>query len=154
MDEKTIKDFVEKQIINKDIFLVDVSLKPGNVVHITVDKPEGISIDECVSLSRDFNSAFDRDEEDYDLQVSSPGLDSPLKVDQQFEKYRNKDVRVILRDGEKLKAELLDFNEKELKLMVTRKVREEGRKKKKLVNEEKIINRDKIKAVKAVISFK
>ncbi len=154
MDEKAVRYFVKEMIHDKDIFLVDVDLKPGNVIHIMVDKPKGISIEECVELSRQFNSAFDRDVEDYDLRVSSPGLDAAFKVDEQFEKYRNEDVRIIMKNGEKFKAKLLDFNDKEISLLIRKKVKEEGKKKKKLVTEEKTFNREDIKAVKAVISFK
>lgn len=154
MDEKAVRYFVEEMIHDKDIFLVDVNLKPGNIIHIMVDKPEGISIEECVELSRQFNSAFDRDVEDYDLRVSSPGLDEAFKVAKQFEKYRNEDVRVIMKSGEKFKAKLLDFNDEKISLLIRKKVKEEGKKKKKLVTEEKTFNREDIKAVKAVISFK
>jgi ribosome maturation factor RimP len=154
MDEKAVRYFVKEMIMDKGIFLVDVDLKPGNVIHITVDKTEGISIEECVELSRKFNSAFDRDVEDYDLKVSSPGLDTAFKVDEQFEKYRNEDVRVLMKNGEKFKAKLLDFDDREIKLLIRRKVKEEGKKKKKLVSEEKTFRREDIKAVTAVISFK
>ena len=154
MDEKAVSSFVEEKISDKGIFLVDVELKPGNVIHITVDKPEGISIEECVELSRQFNSAFDRDIEDYDLQVSSPGLDAAFKVDEQFEKYRNEDVRVLMKNGEKFKATLLDFNDKEISLLIRKKVKEEGKKKKILITEETTFKREDIKAVMAVISFK
>lgn len=154
MDEKAVKLFVEEKIRDRDIFLVDVELKPGNVIHITLDKPGGISIEECVELSRQFNSAFDRDIEDYDLQVSSPGLNTAFKVDEQFEKYRNEDVRVLMKNGEKFKAKLLDFDDKEISLLIRKKVKEEGKKKKTLVTEEKTFKREDIKAVMAVISFK
>lgn len=154
MDEKIVREFVENRIRESDIFLVDVSFKPGNIIHILVDKPEGISIDECVGLSRDFNAAFDREIEDYDLQVSSPGLDSAFLVNEQFEKYRNRDVSVVLNTGEKLKGKLLDFNDEELKLLVSKKIREEGKKKKKLFTEEKSFDRKDIKSVKPVIAFK
>ncbi len=154
MDEKAIREFVEEKIRGKDIFLVDLSLNPGNLIQINVDKPGGISIEECVNLSREFNSAFDREKEDYDLQVSSPGLDTPFKVKEQFENNRNKEVLVTMSDGEKFKAKLLNFDEDELKLLVQRKVKEEGKKKKKLIAEEKILKHKDIKAVTAVISFK
>ncbi len=154
MDEKAVRYFVEEMIRNRDIFLVDVELKPGNVIHITLDKPDGIGIDECVALSRQFNSAFDRDVEDYDLQVSSPGLDSAFKVDEQFEKYRNKDVRVLMKSGEKFKAILLDFTEDDIRFLIRKKVKAEGKKKSLLITQEKSFRRKDIKAVMAVISFK
>jgi ribosome maturation factor RimP len=154
MDKKAIKEFIKREIEGKDIFLVDVLLKPGNVIHIFVDKPDGITIEECVQLSRDFTSAFDRDVEDYDLQISSPGLDMPLKVKEQFDKNRDKQVQVILPDGKKLKGTLKSFNDKELILEVTKKMKDKGEKKAKVVLEETTLQFDSIKAVKASISFK
>lgn len=154
MDIAIIKSFIEEQIQDSDMFLVDIALKPNNFIQVYVDKPVGITIDECVEISRKFNETFNRDYEDYELQVSSPGLDMPLKVAQQFEKHKGREVNIIMNDGSKFKAVLLDYNDDELKLQVTKKVKEEGRKRKKLVTEEKIVKRIDIKAVKAVISFK
>ncbi|MGC9341943.1 MAG: ribosome assembly cofactor RimP [Bacteroidales bacterium] len=154
MDKKVITEFIMKEISGTGIFLVDVLLKPGNVIHIYVDKPEGITIDECVQLSRDFNASFDREIEDYDLQVSSPGLDMPLRVKEQFEKNREKEVQIVLSEGKKIKGILKDFNQKEIVLLTTRKEKIEGKKKKKTITEETTFQIDSIKAVKASISFK
>lgn len=154
MDRKKIIEFINNRINRTDFFLVDVHLKPGNIIKVYIDKPDGITIDECVELSRDFNATFDRDVEDYDLQVSSPGLDMPLKVKGQFEKNLGKEVQVIQDDGKKLKGILEGYNEKELKLSVTTKEKAEGSKKKKTVTRETMININNIKAVKAIISFK
>lgn len=154
MDIKVIKDFINKEIAGTGIFLVDVLLKPGNVIQVYVDKPNGITIKECADLSRDFNAAFDREVEDYDLQVSSPGLDMPLRVEEQFEKNRDREVQVVFSDGIKLKGILKDFNKKEITLLIARKEKPDGKKKKKIITEEKTIQFDSIKAVKASISFK
>ncbi len=71
---EAIIELVSQYIQGTDIFLVEASVKPGNVIRVHVDRPEGISIDECVKISRHMNEMLDRDVEDYDLQVSSPGL--------------------------------------------------------------------------------
>lgn len=154
MEKETIEKFFIERTAGSEMFLVDVILKPGNIIQVFLDKPLGITLDECVHLSREFNEAFDREVEDYELQVSSPGLDMPLKVDQQLKKYLEKEVQVVLHDGKKIKAVLVDFSEYELILKVTEKKMEEGKKTKKFVAVDRVINREEIKAIMAVISFK
>lgn len=154
MDKSEIDKFIADQIRDTDIFLVETRVKPGNQIVVYIDKPEGISISECVDLSRKFNNHFDREAEDYDLQVSSPGLDMDLKVEEQFQKYVNRDIQVIMNTGDKCKGELLGFDDNVLKVRVLKKVKPEGSKKKKVITEDEDILRSEIKAVKAVISFK
>ena len=90
---------VEQCIQGTDIFLVEVSVKPGNMITVHVDEPEGIAIQECVKISRHINGILDKDVEDYSLQVSSPGLGSPFKVKQQYEKNAGRSIEVRLSDG-------------------------------------------------------
>jgi len=154
MDSQRVTGFIEEYIQEKGFFLVDIHFKPANKIQVYIDNTEGITIKECEELSRAFNGHFDRDKEDYDLQVSSPGLDMPLKVDKQFEKYLNRDVQVILNEGKKLHATLLDYSESVVKISLDEKISEKGRKKKKVVKVEKEINKSDIKAVKPAVSFK
>ena len=154
MEKETVQKYFKERLEGTEVFLVDVIVKTGNIIQVFLDKPQGITLDECVEFSRGFNDAFDREVEDYELLVSSPGLDMPLRVDQQLKKYINQEVQIVLNDGKKVKAILLDFSNSELKLRITEKRKEEGKKTKKTVTEEKSINREDIKAIMAVISFK
>lgn len=99
INNETITDLVEQHIQGTDIFLVDVQVKAGNAIRIQVDRPDGISIDECVQISRYLNGQMDRDVEDYSLEVSSPGLGSPFKVKQQFEKNMGRPLDILFTDG-------------------------------------------------------
>ena len=68
------KEDIEKIIIGTiegtEAFLVNVDVKSGNLIRVFVDEPSGISLDECVRISKDIESSLDREEDDFDLQVS------------------------------------------------------------------------------------
>jgi ribosome maturation factor RimP len=134
-----ITELVMQHIQGSDIFLVEVVVKPGNTVKVHVDKPEGISIDECVVISRFLNESLDRDVEDYSLEVSSPGLGGAFKVRQQYEKNLGRDIEVLYTDGIKVKGKLEKVTDEGVLLNV------QGD------NEE--IRFEEIKTAKAIISF-
>jgi ribosome maturation factor RimP len=81
-----IVDVILEKITGTEIFLVDVIMNPGNNIHVHLDTFKGINIDECVEVSRFITSKFDKDLEDYNLEVSSPGLDCSFIVKEQYEK--------------------------------------------------------------------
>ena len=92
MIEKTkIQQLVEEKL-DEDMFIVDVSVNERNVIHVFIDSFNGLTIDQCVAISRHVEHSLDRDEEDFELQVSSPGLTESFKVDGT--------VQEIHRDGE------------------------------------------------------
>jgi len=137
--EEGIIKFIEEHIQGTDIFLVEVAVKPGNVIRVHVDRPEGISIDECVKISRYLNSELDRDVEDYSLEVSSPGLSASFMVKQQYEKNIGRNIEVLLTDGLKISALLLSVSDKGITLKVN--------------GEEQETLYEEIKTAKAIISF-
>jgi ribosome maturation factor RimP len=136
---ETITKMVEQHIQGTDVFLVEVDVKPGNAIRIHVDRPEGISIDECVKISRFLNEQLDRDVEDYSLEVSSPGLDAPFRVKQQYEKNLGRQIEVYMADGSRLEGKLESVSEGSIVLGVK--------------GTEKEIRIDEIKKAKAIITF-
>ena len=122
-----------------EIFLVEVLVKPGNAIKVHVDKPEGISIDECVLISRFLNESLDREKEDYSLEVSSPGLGGAFKVKQQYEKNLGRDIEVLYTDGIKVKGKLEKVTDEGVLLNVQ--------------GDDEEIRYDEIKTAKAIISF-
>lgn len=128
-----------QHIQDSDIFLVEVVVKSGNVIKVHVDKPEGISIDECVLISRFLNETLDRDVEDYSLEVSSPGLSGAFKVKQQYEKNLGRDIEVLYTDGIKVKGKLQKVTDEGIVLTVH--------------EDDEQIHFDEIKTAKAIISF-
>ena len=99
IDPETVRDHLKEILAEAGCFLTDIRVDKNNKILVNVDRNEGISIDDCVSISRSLESRLDRDREDFALEVSSPGLDSPFKVIEQYHKNKGKKVRVVSKDG-------------------------------------------------------
>jgi ribosome maturation factor RimP len=100
-DKEYIKGLVEEFIKGTGMFLVAVKVSSANRITILADKNEGITIDECVAIHKHIENNLDRDKEDFELQVSSPGLDLPFGVIEQYYKNEAKKVEVIDNEGSK-----------------------------------------------------
>jgi ribosome maturation factor RimP len=134
-----IRELISKHIQGSDIFLVDLDVKPGNVIRVHVDTADGISLDQCADISRFLNDSLDRDMEDYSLEVSSPGLGGSFKVKQQYEKYRNREIDVLYTDGIREKGLLVSVSDLGIKLRIS--------------GDDKEISFKDIKTAKAIIAF-
>ena len=105
MNVSEIKDALQSELVARGCFLVDVSVSKDNDIVLTIESENGkIELDDCVSLSRYFETKFDRETEDYSLTVSSAGLDQPFKVLKQYLKAVGSKVEVQLKGGKKMVA--------------------------------------------------
>ncbi len=150
--EKVIK--LVKEILEDNMFLVDVSVSDSNAIRIFVDSFEGLPIEKCVNISRHVEHSLDRDEEDFELQVSSPGLTESFRVKEQYIKNEGREVELIKTSGEKLKGILKKADDNNVIVESSSREKTEGHKKKQLIVREHIISYDEIKTAKVVISFK
>jgi ribosome maturation factor RimP len=155
MNVSVIKDAINDEIVARGCFIVDVSVSKDNDITLTIEKEEGtIELDDCVSLSRFFETKFDREVEDYSLTVSSAGLDQPFKVLKQFEKAVGSKVEVSLKGGKKMVAVLEAADHESITLKYTAKEAVEGKKKKELVEHVDRFGMDQVNAVVPYIEFK
>lgn len=138
-----------------EVFIVDISISAKNSINVDLDK-EGsyVSIEECMAVSRNIEHNLDREVEDFELQVSSAGLDKPFRVLKQYIKNLNKEVDVVMKDGVKLSGILKAADDKNITLETTRVEKLEGMKKKETIVEQQVLALAKIKETKIVISFK
>lgn len=120
---ENIRAFLSEILSPTDIYIVDVQIKPGNKIYIFIDSPGNVNIDNCVHVSRLFNEHFDRDKEDYALEVSSPGLSAPFKVPQQYLKNLGKEVKVKTNEGTIIKGKLTAFENNNLIVLENRKIK-------------------------------
>lgn len=154
MNISEIKDAIGEEIVARGFFLVDVTVSKENDIVVTVESESGIvELEDCVSLSRYFETRFDREAEDYSLTVSSAGLDQPFKVFRQFEKAVGSKVEVSLKGGKKLVATLAEADPESITLKYTAKEAVEGKKKKELVEHVDRFTMDQVNAVRPYISF-
>jgi ribosome maturation factor RimP len=148
-----IQKIVEDKIAEGSNFIVDISVKPGNNIYILLDNDNGISIQDCVEMSRHVDANLDREVEDFELHVSSPGLDRPLKTLRQYQKYLGKELSVTTKENKKFIGKLLDVSENEIKLETKTKEAVEGKKGKQLITNNISLTFNQIKQTKVVISF-
>lgn len=128
IDKTAIASFVEQALEGTDLYLVDVRVTASNEIKIEVDSDTSVDIDECVELSRKIEAAFSRDEEDYELEVGSAGITSPLKVARQYKKYIGREMEVVAADGKKYKGLLREAGPEEFTIVSEEKVKHEGAK--------------------------
>lgn len=109
---------------NEDYFLVDLKVLPGNNIKVILDADSGVSIDKCVNYNRFLYKQIEADglfpEGDFALEVSSPGVDEPLKLDRQYRKNMGRLVEVVLKDGSKKEGKLVELTETGLVIEETR----------------------------------
>ena len=154
MNESVIVDAIKEEIVARGFFIVEVSVSKDNDVTLTIESEAGqVELDDCVSLSRFFETKFDREVEDYSLTVSSAGLDQPFKVQKQFEKAVGSKVEVALKGGKKMIATLVAADQDSITLKYSVKEAVEGKKKKELVEHEDRFTMDQVNSVRPYITF-
>jgi len=153
IDAGVIRNLVEEKL-TEEMFIVEIKVSSGNSISVIIDSDSGLSIEECIKISRHVEHSLDRDKEDFALEVSSPGLTEPFRALRQYKKYTGRDIEVKTIEGEALTGVLKSVDENGIDLEITKKVKVEGKKKKRLVTQTYSINFDQIKTAKCVIAFK
>lgn len=158
--QEQITALVQEKIQDSDLFIVEIKVSPSNQIVVLVDSFTGMGIDDCVGISKHIEGSFDREVEDFELEVGSPGLDAPFVVPEQYQKALGKEVKVITQEGRKVEGVLAVADEEGIVLKYEEKQRIEGRKKKITVPIERHLffngelKESTIKTTKIVISFK
>jgi ribosome maturation factor RimP len=97
--KEAVVKVLEEILAGSDKFLVDVVLQHSNRMTIYIDGDRNITIRDCQEITRAIEDRFDRDQEDFDLTVSSYGIDRPLKLPRQFVKNIGRELELVLVDG-------------------------------------------------------
>ncbi len=121
-------------LLTDDIFLVDIKIKPINNIKIYLDADSGLGIEKCIKINRALYKIMEEmaiyPDGDFSLEVSSPGIEEPLKLHRQYIKNTGRDLEVTLQDGSKQSGKLLSVTEKEILIEFT-----EGKNKKAVVKQ-------------------
>ncbi|MEH6305030.1 ribosome assembly cofactor RimP [Olivibacter sp. CPCC 100613] len=151
--EKRVLELVEEKIADRpDLFLVDIKMHSNGKLIIHVDGDQGINIQDCAAISRHVGYHLEEEnaiENAYNLEVSSPGVDSPLRLLRQYRKNIGRTVALKMVDGSKREGTLQEASEKEITLSEI--IKEKG---KKAIQVETSIPLDQIIETKVLISFK
>ena len=120
---------------------------------VEIDSDTRVDIEECIRLNRLVESEFDRDVEDYELEIGSAGLTSPLRIPRQYRKYVGEEVEVLTVAGKKQKGVLKSADEEGFVLTVSKKEKPEGAKRAVMVASDMPFKYDEIKYTKYIIQF-
>ena len=153
LDAAEIRSFIEQDLADSDYFLVDVKVKPDNLIEVEIDSDLPVSIDECERLTRAIESHFDRDKEDYTLEVGSAGITSPFKVKRQYLKYIGQEVEVVKKDGKKLSGVLKSANDDQFTIAVKEKVKKPEAKRPVIEEVDYTFPYEEIKQTKYILKF-
>jgi len=153
IDKEKILNLVNEKL-EEEMFLVDVAVNTANVIHVEVDSFNGLSIDQCVAISRHIEASLDRESEDFELQVSSPGAGQPFKVNEQYRKNLGRELEVTLAGGSVLKGLLAEATESGIVIETSVKEKPEGSSRKLLVTKKQQVSFEEIEKARVIISFK
>lgn len=161
INKQEIIDLVDQFLLATDSesYLIEVTVSRDNQIVITLDNDEAIDIDECAALSNYIDEHMDREKEDFELEVGSAGLTSPLKTLRQYAKFEGEEMEVLMRDGRKLKGILGAADEEGFDLTWTAREKvidpatgKEKKKKEDVTHEEHLLHKN-VNRVTYIVSF-
>lgn len=153
INKQTIISLIESHFEGSDKFIVDVKVLAGNKIEVYIDAPKHIVIADCVELSRFIEGHLDREKEDFELQVSSPGVTESFKVLDQYRKYKETKVKVVTKDGKKYEGVLKEANDDTFVIEETRREKKIVGKGNQTVIENITIAYNNVKETKSVLPF-
>ncbi|MDE5874741.1 MAG: ribosome assembly cofactor RimP [Muribaculaceae bacterium] len=153
IDKTALSDFIGKELEGSDLFLVEIDITPANEIRVEIDSDTSVDIDRCVDLTRKIEEEFDRDVEDYELEVGSSGLTTPFKVARQYVKNIGNEVEVLTADGRKLKGMLKNADDTGFTIVTEQKVKPEGSKRPVMEKSEITFGYGDVKSTKYLLQF-
>lgn len=101
---------------NESLFLIDFNISETNQIRVILDGDQGVTVEDCIAVSRQIEHNLDRDEEDFSLEVMSAGVSSPLGIPRQYKKNVGRKLKVETAEGETIEAILLEADDNTIKL--------------------------------------
>ena len=115
-----IEEWLQPVLNEKNLFLVEIRFVLGRKLEVYIDSDQGIHIDDCASISRFLEGHLDGSglvPDNYILEVSSPGMDNPLKVPRQYKRRIGRILEVVKNDGTMFEAQLTEADNEKIKLL-------------------------------------
>lgn len=152
INTNNIQNLIVDFLIDTDLFLVKLTISKDNNIRVFIDGDNGVTIDDCVALSRHIEGNLDRDKEDFELNVSSSGLGQPFSLIRQYENSIGKKVQIIDIENNKTKGVLKKVSEDSIEIQELVSSKNKKNKKESL-GELIIFAFESIKETKRIISF-
>ena len=118
---KMLRNIIEKELANclknrEDLFLIDLDIALDNSIKIIIDGDRGVSVDDCMYVSRFIEQSIDRDKHDFSLEVSSSGALTPFSSIRQYIKNIGKTLFVRTTNDTEYEAKLIDADSNQISL--------------------------------------
>jgi ribosome maturation factor RimP len=146
--QEHIETLANNTLNGTDMFVTDVKVSTGNVITVTIDSETSLTIDDCIRVSRAIESNLDRDEEDFELRVTSYGADQPIRFQKQYRKNIGRQLEITLSDDTKITGTLTDVSDDSIGLEIKES------KKKNAAPVKKLLAVKEIKEAKVILSFR
>ena len=121
MDKQTIDNILQQKLAELELFLVELNVSADNVITIYADGMNNISIDQCTAIARHLRSELGESADDFEITVSSPGLDKPFRHINQYVKNIGKSVEVLMVEGTKMEGKINAATENEIVINLFKK---------------------------------
>ncbi len=118
---KMLRNIIEKELANclknrEDLFLIDLDIALDNSIKIIIDGDKGVSVDDCMYVSRFIEQSIDRDKHDFSLEVSSSGALTPLSSIRQYMKNIGRTLFIRTTNDTEYEAKLIDADSNQISL--------------------------------------
>lgn len=117
IDKFKVLDIIKDTLEGTDKYLVNMKITPDSRIFVDIDGDNGINIDDCIELSRAIENKLNREEEDFELNVSSAGADSPLKMPRQYRRHIGRLLCVEPFEGETVTGTLTEAGEEQFTIV-------------------------------------
>ncbi len=137
---------------NNSLFLIDLNITKDNKISVVIDGDNGVSVNDCIAVSRKVEHNLDREEEDFSLEVSSAGVSEPLRLERQYRKNLGRKLQVTT-NNEKIEATLTEVDQNGIKLNWKAREPKPVGKGKHTVEKEAVLPYSEITDAKVMITF-
>jgi ribosome maturation factor RimP len=152
ISKEYIRQLIENKLSNTDKYLIEIKVTPDNKIFVFIDGDNPVKLQDCIDLSKYIKTNLNRNTDDFELNVSSAGLDQPLMIYRQFVKNIGRNIEILMDNGTRQKGKLINISDNSIT------IEHELHKKKKSLEKEtgKIIKLplNQIKETKVSILFK
>jgi len=137
---------------NNSLFLIELDIDEANHISVVIDGDNGVSVNDCIAVSRKIEHNLDREEEDFSLDVASAGVSRPLMLPRQYRKNIGRKLAVTTSEG-KLEGELVSMEDDKITLQWKAREPKPVGKGKVTVNKEAVLPLEDIKEAKVIVTF-
>ena len=138
---------------NNSLFLIELNIDSANHITVVIDGDKGVTVNDCIEVSRKIEHNLDREEEDFSLDVTSAGVSTPLSMPRQYKKNIGRKLAVTTTSEEKYEGQLTQVEENSIKLEWKAREPKPVGKGKVTVAKEIVLPFEEIKEAKVIITF-